>query len=347
MADHNDRNQGSDDLYDEAAPRSIFAATWFRAVLVLIVLGVIGAVAVPYILDAMNAPPKIAASKPSPPPSTTAPGAMTQATATPGAPPPATPAPSQSSPATTPAAPPTVPEKPAENKESMVAATTPVPEPTKPEPAKVEPKTARKVVASADAPSKPAPRMAKATTSAVRPASGGQWFVQVGAFKNPATARKVAAKLREDKYKVEESARGAAATVAKATVSPSSSAPSGGDQYDVIISGQSPADLNSRLSAKGLTAEAMPNGALVKPSLPLRDAVALSKELAIDGSKVQVRRAGGPKDAAPRTSSTATSAGGADGLHRVSVGGFADRATAVATLKELEAKGYKPFLTRR
>jgi hypothetical protein len=31
----------------------------------------------------------------------------------------------------------------------------------------------------------------------------------------------------------------------------------------------------------------------------------------------------------------------------VSVGGFADRATAVATLKELESKGYKPFLTRR
>src|SRR5687768_16541691 len=69
MADHSDRDQGPDDLYDEAAPRSIFAATWFRAVLVLIVLGVIGAVAVPFILDAMNAPPgklSVSATAPAP-----------------------------------------------------------------------------------------------------------------------------------------------------------------------------------------------------------------------------------------------------------------------------------------
>ena len=31
----------------------------------------------------------------------------------------------------------------------------------------------------------------------------------------------------------------------------------------------------------------------------------------------------------------------------LAVGGFPDRATAAATLKELEAKGYKPFITRR
>src|SRR5688572_33240876 len=73
MADTNDRNQGSEhDLFDETAPRSIFAATWFRAVLVLIVLGVIGAVAVPYILDAMNAPkPGATAKLPTPMPTPT------------------------------------------------------------------------------------------------------------------------------------------------------------------------------------------------------------------------------------------------------------------------------------
>src|SRR5256885_15641540 len=57
-----------DDLYDETPPRSIFAATWFRALLVLIVLAVVGAVAVPYILDAMNPPAKSVASRPTPTP---------------------------------------------------------------------------------------------------------------------------------------------------------------------------------------------------------------------------------------------------------------------------------------
>lgn len=223
----------------------------------------------------------------------------------------------------------------------MAAATAPVPEPAKPEakPAPTPPVSAKAV-------SKPAPKVARATTPAVK--SGGQWFVQVGAFKDPGTARKVAAKLREDQYTVDESTRGpSAATVAKATTSPPAPA-KGADQYDVIIAGQSPADLSTRLAAKGLTAEATPNGAVVRPSLPLRDAVALSKDLAVDGLKVQVRRAdGGNAPAARPSRPAAASGGGADTLHRVSVGGFGDRATALATLKELEGKGYKPFLTRR
>src|SRR5687768_3724154 len=75
--DRDDRNNDLEpDTYDEEPPRSIFAATWFRAVLVLIVLGVVGAVAVPYILDAVNPPPTQQAivksaplpAQPSPPP---------------------------------------------------------------------------------------------------------------------------------------------------------------------------------------------------------------------------------------------------------------------------------------
>jgi SPOR domain len=367
MADHNDRNQAPDDLYDEAAPRSIFAATWFRAVLVLIVLGVIGAVAVPYILDAMNAPPKpTTVAKPSSPvpttpPASAPPGALTQATPTPPTPPtpatPTTPAPppatstptGPTTPLNTPPTPPTVPEKPANAREPMVAATTPA-KPEATEAAKPEAGAgATKQAASATVPPRSTSKMAKATAAAVKPASGGQWFVQVGAFKDPTTAKKVATKLRDDNYKVEESTRGGTATVAKAVTAPSSAPSSAGaDQYDVIVSGQSPAELSRRLSAKGLTAEATQNGAVVRPSLPLRDAVALSKDLAVDGSKVQVRRAGGAAAEAPRRSSaSAATAGGTDMLHRVSVGGFADRATALTTLKELEAKGYKPFLTRR
>lgn len=335
MVDHNDRDEVPDDLYDDATPRSIFAATWFRAVLVLIVLGVIGAVAVPYVLDAVNSPPgklSTTATTPTPAPP---PAAMTP---TPGAPPSVAPAPVSPSPSA-PAPSAIAPDKPAEKKDAMTAPMAPAQEP-----AKTESLTAPKPAVSAETPSKPAPKMARATTSGDKAVSGPQWFVQVGAFKDAATATKVATKLREGKYKVDESTRGGpAAMVAKATTTPSA----GGDLYDVIVSGQSPTELNSRLAAKGLSAEAAPSGAVVKPSLPLRDAVALSKDLAVDGLKVQVRRAGGASAPAPSSGKAAVSAGGADGLHRVSVGGFADRATALATLKELEAKGYKPFLTRR
>ena len=57
-----ERDDPTDDqeLYEDVPPRSIFAATWFRVVLVLIVLGVFGAVAVPYVLDWMNPPPAVA-----------------------------------------------------------------------------------------------------------------------------------------------------------------------------------------------------------------------------------------------------------------------------------------------
>jgi len=57
------------DLYEDVPPRSIFAATWFRVVLVVIVLGVAGAVAVPYVLDWMNPPlaSRTAATTGSPP----------------------------------------------------------------------------------------------------------------------------------------------------------------------------------------------------------------------------------------------------------------------------------------
>ncbi len=334
MADTNDRNQGSDhDLFDETAPRSIFAATWFRAVLVLIVLGVVGAVAVPYILDAMNAPKSGATAKlPTPMPQPVKPPLPASAppgpaVATPAPPPAATPAPPSAPPtstAVTPTpAPPTLTDKPSDTKDQKVAATTP-------------PETPK-----AEAKAKPAPT--KTAVKLAPPAARGQWFVQVGAFKDAGTAKKVAAKLREQKYTVEESVRGdGAATVASATTT--SPVAGGSDHYDVIITGQSPAEINQRLAAKGLAAEAVANGAVVKPSLPLRDAVALSKDLAVDGLKVQVRRAGASAAATPKASSPAASAGE---LHRVSVGGFPDRAMAMAALKDLEAKGYKPFLTRR
>ena len=106
-------------------------------------------------------------------------------------------------------------------------------------------------------------------------------------------------------------------------------------------------ELTKRLSAKGLAAETAGGSVVVKPSLPLRDAVTLSKDLAVDGLKVQVRRAGsGAVAAAPASPPPATAAGAGETLHRVRVGGFTDVAAARAAVKELEAKGYKPYIAR-
>ena len=340
------------DLYDEAPPRSIFATMWFRAVLVLIVLAVVVAVAVPYILDATNPPtrPTLAsrlqpAPTPSPPAVTPAPATSgplsAQADKAPDKPlaadgaltdKPAPTAQADKSPATTPAPLPP-PEKSSEN---------------------LSDKKDAKVVAAISS-TKPKRAIARSTMapSAPRPGASQEWWVQVGAFRDENTARKVAARLREQNYAVEESVRGAD----KATKAPapdhssavaSATNPAGVDQYDVFVSGTTPGELSTRLSGKGLTAEASGGGVIVKPSLPLRDAVALSKDLATDGLKVQVRRAGssGETTIPAADKRRAQAPASEDPLYRVRVGSFADRETAVATLKELEGKGYKPFIAR-
>jgi len=377
-----------DDLYDETPPRSIFAATWFRALLVLIVIGVIGAVAVPYILDAMNPPakPSVASrsmSTPTAPPAAVTPSPSapaspsTSALATPSDRAPDTTAQPDRAPADRPAtAMPATPRKPfAADKtptaekpatsEKMTGASPPTASDKAAE-KPAEKKDARVAVASSDAKPGAEPKSATATkraatssastASAPRGGAAGAWWVQVGAFRDESTAKKVAAKLREQNYKVEESVRGVRESAARSAAvdksAPAASAPNpaGADLYDVFVSGLSAAELNTRLSTKGLAAEPSGSGAVIKPSLPLRDAVALSKDLAVEGFKVQVRRAAGtaaapqpaPRAAARRPAPSVTG----EMLYRVRVGAFPDRATAVSTLKELEAKGYKPFIAR-
>lgn len=377
----NDRiDDPENDLYDEAPPRSIFATMWFRALLVLIVLAVVVAVAVPYILDATNPPTKpTIASRPqstSPPPpavaSTPAPMTPTSnAFSTPADKPPDTalPAPRKlgidtaavadkpvsSARATTTA------DKPMADKPSAIAqiddkpADKPADTPTDKTDKATDKKDAKVVAAAADVkPRRVAARSTTTMATAPRPSASIEWWVQVGAFREESTARKMAARLREQNYAVEESVRGADKPV-KASVSeqPAAAASTATtsvavDQYDVFVSGATPDQLGSRLAGKNLTAEASGNGVIVKPSLPLRDAVALSKDLATDGLKVQVRRAGTSGEttipAVDKRRVQAASSG--DPLYRVRVGSFADHETAVATLKELESKGYKPFIAR-
>jgi cell division septation protein DedD len=367
------------ELYEDVPPRSIFAAAWFRVVLVVIVLGVVGALAVPYILDWMNPPPppRTALTKPlagSSLPSTPAPALDKPAADKPAAdkkdstliPAPPAPIPVPAPPARTelkselkPGA--TTPSKPpAEPKTTAKAAAPPakpVPVPA-PAPAEAKSKTAAappKDDARPAAATKPAtPRRAatKATPPAA-PAARGPFWVQVGAFKDAESAKRLATKLREANFKVEESIKrvggSSTTTTAPAAAAPATTAPAGtgADQYDVFVTGMSVEELNKRLAGKGLAAETSGGGVIVKPSLPLRDAVALSKDLAVDGFKVQVRRAGGAAAAAAAAPAppAAADAGGTE-LHRVRVGAFSDRAAAQAAARELEAKGYKPFIAR-
>jgi cell division septation protein DedD len=187
-----------------------------------------------------------------------------------------------------------------------------------------------------------APATSTAVAAATTSAAAGPFWVQVGAFKDAETARRLAGKLREDNFKVEETTTrvGGGASTTKGTTAKAGDAAS--DRYDVYVSGPSADEVNKRLADKGLTVESAAGVLIVKPSLPLRDAVALSKDLAAEGFKVQVKRAGG----AAGTPATAAVANSSIELHRVRVGSFADRAAAQAAARDLEAKGYKPYIAR-
>ena len=171
--------------------------------------------------------------------------------------------------------------------------------------------------------------------------------MQVGAFKDPAAAKRLAERLREQKYQVVEESPKAAASGAPVTTPSPPPADTGApaDRYDVFVSGPAPADISAKLAAKGLTADTVAGGVVVKPSLPLRDAVVLSRDLAADGLKVQVRRSGAAAAPAAPAAAPAPASGG-DTFYRVRIGSFPDRPTAQTVLRELEGKGYKAFIAR-
>ncbi len=256
--------------YDTEPRRSIFASLWFRVLLVVILLGVAGVLAVPYVLDVMNPPPPkpMAVGTPASPalPLPAPAPAPESAQNPPVAPGPSAPAPAPA------AAPATKEEKQTER-----------PKTTKPE-------------------KQPARRTAKASAPSAAAGSGAYW-IQVGAFKNADAARRLAARLREQNYPVLESSTSGGADRAP-SAPPASGAVS--DKYDVFVVGGSP-------------------------------------DLAAEGLKVQVRRSGAPASA---TAAPAGSAGG-EVLYRVRVGPYPDRAAATSAQKELEGKGYRPFIARR
>lgn len=326
------------DDFDYDPPRSIFAATWFRALLVLIVVGVIGAIAVPWALDWMNPPPTTAT-------------AAVQSAPLPVAVPPASP-PAEEGSAAAPigavvAAAPTSESAATPAPSASSAPATAVPAPA-PEPAPVstsaadEPPAPDKVKPVIEAPAKKPARAARTVAQAAPAATAkGSWWVQVGAFKDAQTAQRVAEKLRAESFQVQETTL--TRTRAGRTSQRAPAAGATNEQYDVFVSGVPATELAGKLTTKGLASEPSGAGVVVRPSLPLRDAVALSKDLASEGLKVQVRRAGGDAGVSPSAAPAAT---GNETLHRVRVGSFSDRAAAVAAMRELESKGFKGFLAK-
>jgi len=315
--------------YEVNAGRSIFSALWFRALLVVLVLGVIAAVGVPYLLDVTTQPVRTPTAK-----WTAAAPTPAVLTASPAVVPPPAPVPVPTTPpaVTAPKSPATTPPRsadpvPAQPKPTVVAK---VVEPPR-QAAKETPKDTTKRTAASTA--------GKPAAKPVSPASaGGSYWVQVGAFKDSDTAKRLAARLGEQGFRAEQS------TTTKGGGAPSASVPSvppapASDRYNVLVSGASAAEVDAKLAGKGKTSESTEGGVVVQPSLSLREAIALARDLADAGFNVQVRRTAGP---VPR----AAAAGRGETLHRVRVGGFADHAAAVAAMKALQGKGFTPFIAR-
>jgi len=187
-----------DEEQEEYGQRSIFATGWFRAVLVLLVLAVIAVIAVPLIGGWFEpTPPPKVTTKPSEPSSTVVP--------VPSAPPPASPPATSPAPvpgASTPppaAAPTPAPSMPAPTPPPAATSPTPAPAPARPE---MPPATAPKAAEKSKAPERTV--AVPPGKSASRPAAAsGNFWVQVGAFKDSGNAEGLARKLRAEGFSVQ------------------------------------------------------------------------------------------------------------------------------------------------
>lgn len=316
-----------EDEQEEYTPRSIFAAGWFRAVLVLTVLAIVVVVSLPYLLNwfepSPSAPAKTAARpaaepprpvSPSEPPSTLIP-----------APAPSTgsaPAPAKLEPGPATASAPTKPVPTAPP--SSPSAT-----PAKPEPAKTQAPAAPSKPLFQPPPAKPAEggRRTAAVAPKTEPGgapSAGSFFVQVGLFKEPRNAEALAKTLSEEGFAVD---------LARVTRG-GTRAPSGPQRHELFITGSTVEGVNAALKGRGV-AQSVRGGVSVRPTYDLKQATTISRELSAEGLKVVIRRAGGASGTASGAAFTV-----------VRVGGFPDRTRAAAVREELQGKGHPGFVTQ-
>ena len=348
MSPERDDYRDEDDR-EEFASRSIFSAGWFRAVLVLTVLAIVVVISLPYLLNwfepstparvAKPAEPlKPAPGAPSPPAVAPAPAAPIAAPPEVKRAPPVTPAPAPAPkavaekaipPASSEPARTAIPEKapakaaaekpvtksPAEKAPAKAATERPPTKAAETAPAKATDKPAApsRVVAKADAPSRPAAE-----------AVSGNYWIQLGAFKEQKNADALAKTLRDAGFPVQ--------------VTPIRSGGGGeskvvAQQHELFVTETSVDKVNAALKGRG-TAQPVSGGVAVKPAFSLQDAMTVSKRLTDEGLKVVIRPAGGL--AAPSQ--------GQGTLHAVRAGGYSNRTSALAARDELAAKGHPGFL---
>ena len=204
---HEDDDFLEDEEQEEYGQRSIFATGWFRAVLVLLVLAVIAVIAVPLIGGWFEPTPPSKVTSPLPPPVQTpapTPSAPPSAPKVETPPPAATPTP-PSTPPQAQAPTPTTPPAP-------TAPTTPPPSVNAPVPRPETPAPSMPSTSPSPAPSAPSTKSAekatprtKATdrTASVPAKSGGNYWVQVGAFKESRNAEGLAQTLRSEGFPVQ------------------------------------------------------------------------------------------------------------------------------------------------
>ena len=332
--DPEERDYQDDDDRDEFGPRSIFAAGWFRAVLMLTVLAILVVMSLPYLVnwfepagpapvarsgqEAQTAPGGTPSAVSPPVATPLAPAATPPPAAVAPSPPPSkTPAPGQTSKPS--AAPPAAAAKSADRAPATPATRKVVAEkPVSSGADKAQPITkAAKVAALAPGPA------ASAKPSAETAGGPGEYWVQLGAFKDEANAASLAKNVRGDGFPVQ---------VTRVTRGGSEVIGTGQQQHELFVSGTSAAKLNAALKGKA-TAQPVAGGLVVRPAFNLQDAMTVSKRLSDDGFKVVIRPAG--EIGAPAAS----------GFHVVRAGGYSDRGSALTAREKLQAKGHVGFLT--
>lgn len=286
---------------DEEEPQSIFAATWFRALLLVIGIAVVAVLALPYVLEWLGPSPKptVSVLRPSPAAPPTPPQPSARASPSPPMPPAVGAAqPPERPPAK---APPAAPKVSTPSRPPGKPAGTAPPQAT--QPTKPASRTGPTQVAKKAAPPAGKPAMTK-----------GDYWVQVGAFTEPGNAARLVARLSGQEFAVQQ------VTVTR------------GDENgnEVFVPGASQSDVYDVVKTKGYRADAVKDGAAVRPLLSLRDAVEVSKQLAEAGMDVRIRRVGAGKQT----------------LHLVRVGGVGDRKQAQALRKELAGKGIPGFVVK-
>jgi cell division protein FtsN len=245
---------------------SIFTAVWFRAILGLGVVVILGLLLGPTVFGWLrgdtrstvaaarpSAPPRLAPAAPVPRPEPSVTGAPT-----PGAPSAAAPAAATTPPAVATPVVPVAPGAPATGRANGGA---PAPEPTSPPPA------------AAAAPARPV----AAKPEPAAPGGGSTVYrIQVGAFLDHRNADRLIERLRNEGVEVVNTIVEESRTLYRVLATPPD-----GEAYPALV---------QRLQGLGFTPEPADNGLAVTRPLPLRSAVDLSRRLREQGITVRLDR---------------------------------------------------------